>query len=268
MMFVISQAGDPGVPRLIPLRPLDKTFIVTEQMPLNELKKISGMGDATLRVVLKGNMLRDSWVKTLDGLGVRKIEAQISRDLNDIQVAQFRKIRNLDIIVDAPDGRVPANTMSSLAMLGPSRVRVLVLPGFDGGSLAESVRTIRPRGVILDARASANPRETILALGMGGVKWEVTVTAKQAEKLSGIFSRLGSVALNIEVGGTEIPPELVYLLDKAGVIPIFTILDSVDENAFKALFGVSQFTINILPASPVALNPRMIKMLREFGLRP
>lgn len=246
-----------------PLRPMVKTFIITEEMPLPELAKLKKLPRTAIRVVMQGNMIRDSWIAALNDLEVDRIEILIGPDLNRRHVTQLKKLRKLAVVLDLGGERFKTALANELAALGPVRKTIIVRPGFIKSWL-DRFGVLKTWDVLFDARGGDLSVEELSMIadvpGMKRVLVKSTLPAAEYAKLKGMKS--ASVVVEVEKNAIGEDPAAAAVA-AAGIPITLQVTDGIDEEKYKALFVLSAFDLEIIPVNVHALRQKVVDLVRR-----
>lgn len=245
-----------------PVRPTAKTFVVTEQLPIDELRKLDKLSRTGVRLVLKGNMIRDSWVAALNDLDVRRIEVVLGPELLRSHITQLKRINRLAVVLDMGGARFKPAMARELGALGPVRKTIVLRPGFTKSSL-EKYTPLRTWDVLLDARDGGLSAEDLAMIAELPVARRVLVRSGLAPEQ---FAKLGGVKgleLIVEVEKNALNEDQAAALAALGVPKTLLITDAIDEEKYKALFAAGAFDLQIVCAKPESIRVRALDLIRR-----
>lgn len=245
-----------------PLRRFGKTFVVTEQMPLDELAVIKRLPRLSVRVIMKGNMLRDSWVSALNGLNLERAEVVVGPVLNRQHVNQLRLLKGLHVIVDPGAARLTPALAKEIDALGPVRKRFVVRPGFTKTSL-DRIAALKNVELLYDARGEDLSSEDLSMLAdlplVKRVVVRSTIPTRELRKLKD----MRNFVLAVEVDKDVLADETASALSALGIPVVLQVSDALDDEKYRALFIADSFSLEVTPIDPAKIRQRMLDMLKR-----
>jgi hypothetical protein len=245
-----------------PLRRFGKTFVVTEQMPLDELAVVKRLPRSSVRVVMKGNMLRDSWVWALNGMNLERAEIVIGPVLNRQHVNQLRLLKGLHVTVDLGGARLTPTLGREIDALGPVKKRFVVRPGFTKSSL-DRIAALKNVELLYDARGADLSSEDLSMLGDLLIVKRVLIRSNVPAADLRKIKDLRNVVLVVEVEKDILADETATALSALGVPVVLQVSDTLDDEKYRALFMADSFDLEVTPANPAKIRGRMLDMLKR-----
>ncbi|MFA6035010.1 MAG: hypothetical protein WC889_19080 [Myxococcota bacterium] len=249
--------------RDFPVRPMMKTFEVTEAMPLEAVRALGAVKHASLRIIMKGNMLRDDWIQTLNSTPFEQVELVLGEELNKQHARQMKQLKRYSVAIPSGAGGLPESTTGMLESLGPVRKTVMFRTGLVPAQISR-LGTLKDFAVMLDARDGDLEKADLELLEPVKCVKRVVLKPKQAEAAIKTLKGFKGWRVIVDLGPSLLDAELAVALNLSGLPVVFRVPDSINEDRYRTLFEVQAMDLEVVPSVPdKGIKKRLLRLLKR-----
>lgn len=248
-------------------QPFVKNVVVTEEVTPAEIRLLAGVRDATLTVKVKGSLVRDSLIETLNSeADLKKIILVSIGRLDKIHVNQLRRIKNMEVWVDLRVAPADGKTVKLLDILGPVRKKIIV-PSGAADQAVETLSGLNNFDVDVDVRYAPPPGDAEAAAPFPkGVMKRIRVSADiGTDLLSSFFAVHQPDGVMVYATSVDMRTDLTNFF-KANSVPVEVVVGrQATPEQVSRFSDLPQLRVTFDSAPQPLITPKFVETLDRMN---